>query len=151
VPATRSPLLFPLVPEPQLGNRRFAVGDHLNFGYSVAVSGDTAIVGVYKDDDSGLDSGSAYLFDVTSGLQLAKLTAADGALNDWFGFSVGVSGNRAIVGAYGDDDNGSYSGSAYLFEGPNPVPEPSTLLMWSLLSALGVAWWWRRKFACRSN
>ena len=36
----------------------------------------------------------------------AKLTASDGAAGDRFGFSVAVSGDTAVVGAYGDDDNG---------------------------------------------
>jgi len=109
------------------------------FGYSVAVAGNTAIVGAYGDDNK---AGSAYLFDVTSGLQLAKLTAADGAVDDRFGDCVAISGNTAIVGAPYDADNGSMSGSAYLFV----IPEPSAwLMLCSLLSALSVTWWWRRK------
>ncbi len=87
------------------------------FGYSVAISGDTAIVGAYLDDDAGSASGSAYVF-VRSGTtwsQQAKLTASDGAASDLFGYSVAISGDTAIVGAYGDDDAGSDSGSAYVF------------------------------------
>ena len=91
------------------------------FGFSVAVSGTTAIVGAYGDDDACPDdpacnSGSAYLFDTTTGLQIAKLLAKDGAAGDRFGFSVTISGATAIVGAYWDDDNGDVSGSAYLFD-----------------------------------
>jgi len=86
------------------------------FGESVAISGNTAIVGAYWDDDRGGASGSVYLFDVTTGAQLAKLVASDGAAGDEFGRSVAISGNTAIVGAYGDDDHGSNSGSAYLFD-----------------------------------
>lgn len=48
--------------------------------------------------------------------QLAKLIAADGAKNDIFGQSVAISDGIAVVGAYGDEDKGSYSGSAYVFE-----------------------------------
>ncbi|MCK4872461.1 MAG: SUMF1/EgtB/PvdO family nonheme iron enzyme [Phycisphaerales bacterium] len=91
-----------------------ASGDH--FGRSVAISGATAIVGAYWDDDNGEDSGSAYLFDTTTGQQIAKLLASDGAAWDNFGGSVAISGTTAIVGAWGDDDNGSKSGSAYLFD-----------------------------------
>ena len=76
------------------------------FGLSVGLSGNTAIVGAHMDDDNGVNSGSAYLFDVTSGSQLAKLTPSDGATYDTFGISVALSGNLAIVGAYGDDVNG---------------------------------------------
>jgi hypothetical protein len=86
------------------------------FGYSVAISGTTAIVGAYGDGDNGGYSGSAYLFDTTTGTQIAKLLPSDGAGDDLFGNSVAISGTTAIVGAYGDDDNGGYSGSAYLFD-----------------------------------
>ena len=47
-------------------------------------------------------------------MQTAKLTASDGAPDDYFGRSVGMSENTAAVGAYGDDDNGNSSGSAYV-------------------------------------
>ena len=86
------------------------------FGHSVAISGTTAIVGAFQDDDNGSSSGSAYLFDITTGQQIAKLTAPDGAANDNFGLFVAISGTTAIVGARGDDDNGGTSGSAYLFD-----------------------------------
>ncbi|MCH7798529.1 MAG: FG-GAP repeat protein, partial [Planctomycetes bacterium] len=86
------------------------------FGTSVAISGTTAIVGAYKDGDNGNLSGSAYLFDIATGKQIAKLLPDDGAASDWFGWSVAISGNNAIVGAFRDDDNGSESGSAYLFD-----------------------------------
>ena len=86
------------------------------FGWSVAIIGATAIVGASLDDDNGTNSGSAYLFDTTTGLQIAKLLPDDGAAHDQFGVSVAISGATAIVGAWGDDDNGSNSGSAYLFD-----------------------------------
>jgi hypothetical protein len=88
------------------------------FGCSVALSGDVALVGSHRDDDDGENSGSAYVFERTRGVwtEVAKLTAIDAALRDHFGCSVALSGGRALVGAYGDDDNGSYSGSAYIFE-----------------------------------
>jgi len=86
------------------------------FGFSVAVSGNLAIVGSYRDDDNGSNSGSAYVFDTLTGSQLLKLTPADGSGGDRFGYSVGISGNTAIVGSYLDDDFGSNSGSAYLFD-----------------------------------
>jgi len=90
------------------------------FGYSVAISGDTVVVGAYRDDDNGLDSGSAYVFARNQGGsdnwgQLTKLTPSDGAASDWFGTSVAISGDTIVVGAFGDDDNGSQSGSAYVF------------------------------------
>ncbi len=88
-----------------------------NFGSSVAISGDTAIVGANWDDDNGDGSGSAYVFvrNGTGWSQQAKLTASDGAPDDWFGYSVAVSGDRVVVSAHGDDDRGYDSGSAYVF------------------------------------
>ena len=49
-------------------------------------------------------------------LEQAKLLASDGAVEDDFGYSVSISGDYAIVGAWGDDDNGVLSGSAYIFK-----------------------------------
>ncbi len=88
------------------------------FGNSVSISGDYAIVGAYLDDDNGVDSGSAYIFyyNGTNWSQQAKLTSADGADYDWFGYSVSISGDYAIVGAYADDNYGTNSGSVYLFQ-----------------------------------
>ncbi len=91
------------------------------FGYSVAISGATAIVGAYRDDENGEQSGSAYLFDTTTGRQIAKLLPNDGATEDRFGWSVAISGATAIVGAHLHDDNGNDSGSAYLFDISDPA------------------------------
>jgi len=82
------------------------------FGNSVAISGTIAIVGEPRDDDLGGSSGSAFVFDTTTGNQLFKLTASDGAGDDQFGWSVAISGTTAIVGAPTDDG----MGSAYLFD-----------------------------------
>ena len=92
-----------------------------SFGFSVDISGNTAIIGALYDDDNGVNSGSAYVFekDESSGYwyDVAKLTSSDGAVSRLqFGYSVSLSGNIAIVGAPHDDDNGSSSGSAYMFE-----------------------------------
>ena len=89
------------------------------FGFSVALFGDTAVIGVLRDDDNGNDSGSAYVFtrSGTTWSQQAKLTATDGAANDTFGGNVALSGDTAVIGSLGDDDdvNGVDSGSAYVF------------------------------------
>jgi len=86
------------------------------FGVSVAISGTTAIVGAPGDQNNGITSGSAYLFDTTTGVKIAKLLPNDGEEFDSFGRSVAISGTIAIVGAKNDDDNGDFSGSAYLFD-----------------------------------
>ena len=92
-----------------------AAADDL-FGISVAVSGSTAVIGAYQDDDHGNASGSAYVFDIATGSELLKLTASDASANDLFGYSVAISGNAAVIGAYQNDDHGSASGSAYVFD-----------------------------------
>ncbi|NES05034.1 MAG: PEP-CTERM sorting domain-containing protein [Okeania sp. SIO2F4] len=114
------------------------------FGRSVALSDNTAIIGSVGDDDNGESSGSAYLFDTTTGSLLQKFTAPDGSALDQFGRSVALSDNTAIIGSVGDDDNGESSGSAYLFttntqSTPNPksTPEPSSLL--GILGTVAIA------------
>ncbi|MEP3225418.1 MAG: FG-GAP repeat protein [Parasphingorhabdus sp.] len=89
------------------------------FGFSVAISGDIAIVGSYKTDDEtkGVDAGSAYIF-VRCGRiwrQQAKLTASDGTANDTLGGNVALSGKTAVAGAIGHDENGDNSGATYVF------------------------------------
>ncbi|MCZ6811459.1 MAG: hypothetical protein O7D97_05595 [Planctomycetota bacterium] len=90
------------------------------FGQSVSISGDVAVVGAWGGGGIVADSGSAYIFrfNGVSWAQEAKLTASDGAVSDLFGVSVSISGDVAVVGAYADDDNGSLSGSAYVFVKP---------------------------------
>ena len=93
------------------------------FGNSVSISGDYAVVGAELDDDNGENSGSAYVFKRTgtSWAQEAQLLASDGAIIDQFGGSVSISGDYAVVGATNDDnDNGVGSGSAYLFNLHDP-------------------------------
>ncbi len=89
--------------------------DH--FGCSVSIDGNVALVGAYQNDDKGDNSGSAYIFsyDGVSWSQQTKLTSMDAAEGDMFGYSVSISGESLIVGAYNDDDQGSNSGSAYIF------------------------------------
>ena len=89
------------------------------FGISVAVFGDTALVGADLHDEIAEDAGAAYVFarDGESWRQEAKLVAADGGKVDIFGVRVALSGNTALVSARRDDDDqmGVDSGSAYVF------------------------------------
>ncbi|MBN1479626.1 choice-of-anchor D domain-containing protein [candidate division KSB1 bacterium] len=102
--------------------KKLAADDGLagdQFGKSVFISGDKTIVGALSDD-YGYNSGSAYIFSRNQGGpdnwgQVTKLIASDAAFDDAFGTAVSMSGDFALVGAYGDDDNGSTSGSAYIF------------------------------------
>lgn len=90
-----------------------------NFGVRVAISGDTAVIGSYHDDHAaGIDAGSAYVF-VRAGIiwtQQAKLIASDAEASDWFGETVALSGDTAVIGTLLDDNaGGSNAGSAYVF------------------------------------
>ncbi|MBK7405539.1 MAG: hypothetical protein IPJ41_13135 [Phycisphaerales bacterium] len=88
------------------------------FGCSVSVSGETIFVGAYTDDDHGPSSGSVYVFD-RAGSQwkyTAKLTPADGAQADIFGTSVSLDGDTAFVGEPYDDDHGTNSGAAHVYQ-----------------------------------
>ena len=88
------------------------------FGFAVSLVGDRALVGARYDDDGGFNSGSAYIYeyDGANWIEAAKLIAGDAAADDNFGYSVSLSGNRALVGAYREDGIGPESGSAYVFE-----------------------------------
>jgi hypothetical protein len=91
-----------------------------SFGDSVSVDGDTALIGAFGGN-------SAYVFvrSGTSWILEDKLIADDrddGTAYDYFGGRVSVSGDTALIGVPGDDDNGSNSGSAYVFSTGNTAP-----------------------------
>jgi hypothetical protein len=86
------------------------------FGFAVAASGDTILVGAFTAAPSGIyRGGAAYVF-VRDGTgawsQQAKLVASDVSSEALFGYSVALDGNTAVVGAYGDS---GYTGAAYVF------------------------------------
>ncbi len=111
------------------------------FGYSVAIAGDTIVVGAYGEDSSarGVNgneadnnasaSGAAYLFSRSGGswMQQEYLKASNTDADDSFGYAVALADNNVIVGAYGEDssargvngneadNSGSYNGAAYHF------------------------------------
>jgi len=83
------------------------------FGFSVSIEDDVALIGARRDDDAGINSGSAYIF-VRSGptwTEQVKLTASDAAGGEHFGFSVSLNGESSLIGAPFNND----SGSAYVF------------------------------------
>ncbi|MEQ8624915.1 MAG: T9SS type A sorting domain-containing protein [Vicingaceae bacterium] len=100
------------------------------FGFSVAISGEYAIIGArHEDQDTSGgntlgEAGSAYIFKNNAGtwLEVQKLVASDRGRGDWFGYSVAISGDFAIVGAFREDQDTSggnalsRAGSAYIFK-----------------------------------
>ena len=81
------------------------------FGYSVSMDGNYAIVGMYNDNNA---RGSAYVFERTgtNWTQEAKLIASDGQSGDGFGYTVSINGNTAIAGAWRDEN---LTGAAYVY------------------------------------
>jgi hypothetical protein len=111
------------------------------FGYSVAISGDSVVIGAVNEDgsstvingnqadNSAISAGAAYVFQRSGGIwsQQAYLKASNTEANDLFGGAVAVSGDTVIVGAYWEDSNAtgvngnqtnnssSDAGAAYVF------------------------------------
>jgi hypothetical protein len=92
-----------------------AAGDRL--GWSVSLSGNTALLGVPWDDDDGTDAGSAVFFREVDGSWRAagKALALDAATRKYFGWSVSIDGDTAVIGARGDNERGQGAGAAYVF------------------------------------
>ncbi len=86
------------------------------FGYSISLDNGIGAVGTPFDDDNGSNSGSAYLFDASTGLQIVKLLPSDGTENAEFGYSIAIDNGIVAVGAKGDSENGTSAGAAYLFD-----------------------------------
>lgn len=84
------------------------------FGWSVSISGDTFVVGAYRDNGNG--TAHIYPTNWTDSTNSSIVVANDGALDDAFGYSVAISGDIIVVGAKLDDDNATDSGSAYIFK-----------------------------------
>ncbi|MEO6489205.1 MAG: hypothetical protein ABIO04_04620 [Ferruginibacter sp.] len=112
--------------------------DH--FGFTVAITSSFALIGV-KDDDIGanLSQGSSYVYNNNAGVwsQQPRLTADDGTANEAFGTSVALSGNYAVIGAYGDGP----LGSAYVFfyNGANWVQKQKLIPTNPAAQSFGIA------------
>ena len=105
-----------------------AVDDY--FGTYVAIDGDTAIIGAPRDDNTGAESGAAYIFVRDGGgnwTPQQKITPTDPGATDNFGLSVAISGDTVIVGAPDEDsattgvnstpdEEATNSGAAYVFQ-----------------------------------
>jgi hypothetical protein len=96
-------------------------GDGDRFGYSVSISDDTIVVGApWEQGSAGYDRGSAYIFTRNEGGadnwgQVAKLLASDEQSYAYFGYSVAISGDTVVVGAFRDGASDSERGAAYVF------------------------------------
>lgn len=116
------------------------------FGCAVAVDGDHAIVGLYREDVAGVRAGAAYIFSRTGANTWdsgTRVVAPDGAANEQFGWSVSIDGDYAIVGANLEIINGgSSTGAAYVFRrtGPNSWDDVTKLVASDGQAMDGFGW-----------
>ena len=101
------------------------------FGASVAIDGQTVVVGAWKDDTVGTNAGGAWAFDVPADSQgwseggpawytinpgQPGVPSSELAESDYFGWDVAVSGDIVAVGAWGDDTAGDHAGAVHVFQ-----------------------------------
>ncbi len=88
------------------------------FAYAMDISRDVAVIGAFGTDPFGSSAGSVYVYRNTGTswvFEVRLVAPPDGVANDFFGYSVAVSGNVVLVGAFGLDDSGIASDAAYVF------------------------------------
>ncbi len=99
---------------------------HAFLGRSVAISGDTILVGAHGESSRADFAGAAYRFTKPASgwsgriTESAKLQPSELAARSFFGNSVSLSGGMSVVGAVGDGENGASAGAAYVFDGNRP-------------------------------
>ena len=97
------------------------------FGWDVAIAGERVLVGAKWNDidpPPGVDprEGEAYVFDALTGQEIGRLQQAGGGSGNWFGTSVAMTADRALVGAPGRSQQ---EGRAFIFQLPTPQPCPA--------------------------
>ncbi|MDB9424005.1 FG-GAP repeat protein [Microcystis aeruginosa CS-564/01] len=103
--------------------------DDDSFGNSVSLSGTLALIGANGDNTGAQYAGSAYLFDTTTYNLLQTFNNPTPQIRDYFGTSVSLSSTSAFIGAPFDDTGATDAGSAYLYQQPQTVPEPSFTIL----------------------
>jgi len=106
----------------------FGTSNTDQFGFNVSISGNYALVSAMTEDDAGgTDSGKVYVYSVQTGTYVYPIdnfNSSGGTSNDNFGWSIAISGNYGIIGAYSEDTSasttttppgGTLSGTAYIF------------------------------------
>ena len=113
----------PTVPVHTLANPSADASDQ--FGYSVAIDGDIAVVGSWFDDVGATNAGRAYVYDLSSVTPTVPMHSLDNptpANGDVFGYRVAVSGAKLVVGAYSDSTVAPSAGSVYLYNLESATP-----------------------------
>ncbi len=116
--------LIHTVPAPLVGAQNGAQS-----GFSVAVKGGLAAVGAPFDDLGAIDAGVVKIFDATTGARLFLLPNPEPDQEDYFGWSVAISGTRVVVGAHLDDAGASNAGSVYVYELTSGTPTVPVLTL----------------------
>jgi len=106
------------------------IGGGDNLGSSVALHGNRVLAGATQQTYGTELHGFACLFDWTTGVEVLRMAASDGANDDDFGVSVAFDGAFALIGADMDDTGGTNAGSAYIYQpietgtavGDGPIP-----------------------------
>jgi outer membrane protein assembly factor BamB len=88
------------------------------FGLAIAASEDWTLISSRLAGPNDWNSGAVYLFDPQTGEELRKYTAPDGLNSQFFGTSLAIEGNLALIGAPADDTRGTHAGAAYLIDIP---------------------------------
>jgi len=99
--------------------------DYDLFGHSVAVEGNRVVVGAWLDDAGAVDSGTAYIYDLSSptpGNPIFTLANPSPAANDCFGVAVAISGARVAVAAYQEDTGAPKAGRVYVYNLQSGTP-----------------------------
>lgn len=104
----------------------FGGGTGDNFGWSVAVDGEFAVIGEVHDDHTFFDTGTASVYRLVSGtwIFIGRVTSPDPESSSWFGYSVDIEGDVLVVGSpFHDTVDGFDAGLAYVyrFDGGNFV------------------------------
>lgn len=103
----------------------------MEFGFSMAAEGGRVVVGAHYDSRVQNQQGSAYIFDIATGAELARLRPGNSSYaGSQFGEAVALQGSNAVIGAIYDLANGRSRGTAYLFNSSTPTLEvaPSPLV-----------------------
>jgi len=88
------------------------------YGFSVAIDGDYATVGTYRNDDQATDAGKVYVYERIGGvwIEVKKLYASDASAGSDFGWSLALDGSTLLVGADREGPPGNGAGAVYAFE-----------------------------------
>jgi len=113
------------VEEAKLTSASLIPGVYISFGQSLAINGNTILIGAEGDDELALNSGAVFVFrhDGTNWVESEKITAGDAQAYRGFGARISMDGNKAVIGGRGN------VGEVYVFEdnGTNLIQEQKLL------------------------